>query len=172
MTTLLPHALSIAAVVAFTAAMARTPEVPPSAQADLCALLTKAEAEAIVGKPLAPPEAKPGGDCWYPTEAGGIGGGEIMLSVVPMQFGTKDEFHAYLVKENDRTNARLKKAMSRAGAGATVRETTVEPVTGLTEPAYFVEPSLFVLKKSKVLGIFAPDQSQAVQVAAKAVPRF
>jgi hypothetical protein len=62
--------------------------------------------------------------------------------------------------------------MARAGAGAGVKETAVEPVTDVGEPAYFVEPSLFVLKKGKVLGIVAPDRSKAVQVATKAVPRF
>jgi hypothetical protein len=48
----------------------------------------------------------------------------------------------------------------------------VEPGTDVGEPAYFVEPSLFVLKKGKVLGIVAPNRSKAVQVATKAVPRF
>jgi hypothetical protein len=172
MTMLLPPALTAAVAITLSAAMARTTDAPLPTQANLCALLTQAEAEAIVGRPLAPPEAKPGGDCWYPLKAGGIGGGEIMLHIVERQFGTKDQFHAFLVEDNDRTNARIKKAMARAGAGATVKETVVEPVTGLEEPAYFVDPSLFVLKKGKVLGIVAPDQPRAVQVAAKALPRF
>jgi hypothetical protein len=171
MTTLLLHGLSAAVAVALAQAI-RWTEVAPSAQADLCALLTEAEAEAIVGRPLAPPEAKRGGDCWYPVKAGDIGGGEIMLTVLPRQFGSKEKFHAFLVEENDRANANIKKALERAGGGANVKESSVEPVSGLTEPAYFVEPSLFVLKGGKVLGIFAPDQAKATQVAEKAVPRF
>jgi hypothetical protein len=167
-----PHALTTAAALTLAAALAVASDVPPPSQGDLCALLTAEEAEAIVGGPLASPEAKPGGDCWYPIEAGGIGGGEIMLHLLPRQFGTKEEFHSFLVGENDRANARLKQAMARAGAEAGVKETAVEPVTDVGEPAYFVEPSLFALKKGKVLGIVAPDRSKAVQVATKAVPRF
>jgi hypothetical protein len=99
-----PHALTTAAVLTLAVALARASDVPPPSQGDLCALLTAEKAEAIVGSPLAPLEAKPGGDRWYPIEAGGIGGGEIMLHLLPRQFATKEEFHAFLVGENDRTN--------------------------------------------------------------------
>jgi hypothetical protein len=40
------------------------------------------------------------------------------------------------------------------------------------ESAYFVDPSLVVFKKGKVLNIIAADRKQAVAVAAKALPRF
>jgi hypothetical protein len=139
------------------------------AQTDLCALLTESEAEAITGKALAAPEAHPGGDCWYPEQAGAGGGGEIMLHVLPVQFDSKEKFHAFLVEENENANESLKKAMARTGA--TIKETTVEPVPEVGETAYYIDPSLFVLKGGKVLSIFA-SRPQAVQVAAKALPRF
>jgi hypothetical protein len=144
------------------------PPARPAAQADLCALLTEAEAEAILGRPLAAPERQPGGDCWYPEQAGS-GGGEIMLHVLPVRFESKETFHAFLVKETKAADASLKKAMQ--GTGATIKETVVEPVQEVEGPAYYAEPSLFVLKGGQVLAIFA-DRPQAVQVAAKALPRF
>jgi hypothetical protein len=139
------------------------------AQADLCSLLTEAEAEVILGRPLAAPEPQPGGDCWYPEKAGAGAGGEIILHVLPVRFDSKEKFHAFLVEETEDANARLKKAMARTGA--TVVETTVEPVPEVSEPAYYSDPSLFVLKEGKVLAIFA-DRPRAVQVAEKALPRF
>lgn len=165
MTTSLSHAIAIELAITLTGG----DPTPATTQADLCALLTEAEAEAILGKPLAAPEAQPGGDCWYPEQAGAGGGGEIILHVLPVRFDSKEKFHAFLVKETEQLNARLKKAM--AGTGAEVTETTVEPAPEVAEPAYYVDPSLFVLKGEKVLAIFA-DRAQAVQVAAKALPRF
>ncbi len=166
MTTLLLHTIATALVITLAGG---TP-IPVIAQADLCALLTEAEAEAILGKPLAAPEPQPGGDCWYPEQAGAGGGGEIILHVLPVQFDSKEKFHAFLVKEQKDADDRLKKRMARTGA--TITETTVEPVPEVGEPAYYADPSLFVLKGGKVLAIFAADRAQAVQVAAKALPRF
>jgi hypothetical protein len=166
MTTLLPYGIAAGLMIALAG---RGVENDSAGQGDLCALLTEAEAEAILGKPLAAPERKPGGDCWYPEEAGGIGGGEIMLHVLPVQFDSKEKFHAFLVQETKDADAKLKKQME--GTGATIGETTVEPVPEVGEPAYYVDPSLFVLKGGKVLAIFA-SRPQAVQVAAKALPRF
>ena len=165
MPTLLPLGVAVGLVLA-TAGGHRE---EPNAQGDLCALLTEAEAEAILGKPLAAPEAKPGGDCWYPEKAGGIGGGEIMLHLLPITFDSKDKFHAYLVEEHRKMDEKLKKRMARTGA--TVKETVVEPVPEVGEPAYYADPTLFVLKGGKVLQSVA-SRPQAVQVAAKALPRF
>jgi len=140
-----------------------------SAQADLCALLTEAEAEAIVGKPLAAPERQGNGDCWYPERAGAQGGGEIMLHLYPYPCDSKEKFHAFLVQEVKVVDDNMKEAME--GTGATVKETAVEPVTEIEHPAYYADPTLFVLKGGKILAILAP-RPQAVAVAAKALPRF
>ena len=94
MATLLPHGVAAWLVLAMVGGDL---EKAWNAQGDLCALLTEAEAEAILGRPLAAPESKPGGDCWYPEEAGGIGGGEIMLHVLPVRFDSQEKFHAFLV---------------------------------------------------------------------------
>ncbi len=166
MTTLLPCGIAAGLMIAL---VGRDVDKDSAAQGDLCALLTEAEAEAILGKPLAAPESKPGGDCWYPEKAGGIGGGEIMLHLLPVQFDSKEKFHEFLVKEHKDADEKLKKQME--GTGATIKPTTVEPVPEVGEPAYYADPSLFVLKGGKVLAIFA-SRPQAVQVAAKALPRF
>jgi hypothetical protein len=142
---------------------------PAVAQANLCALLTEAEAEAIVGKPLAAPERQPSGDCWYPEQAGAGGGGEIMLHLFPYRFDSKEKFHAFLLKEQKAADESMKEAVT--GAGGTFRETVVEPVPEVKAPAYYADPTLFVLKGGKVLAILAP-RPQAVAVAAKAVPRL
>lgn len=144
------------------------PPARPAAQADLCALLTEAEAEAILGKPLVAPQRQPGGDCWY-SERAGSGGGEIMLHVLPVRFDSKEKFHAFLVEKTQAMDAKIKKAVEKMGA--TAKETVVEPVPEVAGPAYYAEPSLFVLKGERVLAIFA-DRPQAVQVAAQALPRF
>jgi len=162
-TTLLLHAF----VAGLALGLARP---DPPAQADLCALLTEAEAEAIVGKPLAAPEPQPNGDCWYPERAGAGGGGEIMLHVFPERFGSEKEFHAFLVKEVKAADESAKKAME--GTGVTIKETAVEPVPEVKAPAYYADPTLFVLLKGgQMFGIVA-SRPHAVAVAAKALPRF
>jgi hypothetical protein len=135
--------------------------------ADLCALLTEAEAEAILGKQLAPPERQSSGDCWY-SEASGSGP-EIILHVLPVAFKSKEAFHAFLVKETKETNEKLKEAMGNAGA--TIKGTTVEPVPEVGAPAYYADPTLFVLRGDRVLAIFAA-RPQAAAIGAKALPRF
>jgi hypothetical protein len=52
------------------------------------------------------------------------------------------------------------------------KETTVDPVPEVGSPAYYGDPTLVVLKDGRALNILAEDRSQAVAVAAKAVPRF
>ncbi len=155
--------------IAATLVLALTWEDSMTAQADLCALLTEAEAEEIVGRPLAPPERQSSGDCWYPLKAGQGAGGEIMLHVFPHRFASKDKFHAFLVEESKAADESMKKAME--GTGATFKETLVEPVPEVKEPAYYADPTLFVLTGGRVLAIVA-TRPQAVAVAAKALPRF
>lgn len=167
MTTLLLHGIAAGLVVALAGEDSLTH--PAAAQADLCALLTEAEAEAIVGKPLAAPERQPSGDCWYPEQAGAGGGGEIMLHLYPYPFDSKEKFHAFLVTEVKAADKNMKEAVE--GAGGTFKETVVEPVPEVKLPAYYADPTLFVLTGGKVLGIVAP-RPQAVAVAAKAVPRM
>jgi hypothetical protein len=53
-----------------------------------------------------------------------------------------------------------------------VKPTTVDPVPEVGQPAYYVDPTLVVLKGGRVLSIVAADRKQATAVAAKAVPRF
>jgi hypothetical protein len=132
-------------------------------------LLLNGIAEAIVRKPLAAPERQASGDCWYPEQAGAGGGGEIMLHVFPFRFDSKEKFHAFLVMEVKAADKNMKEAVE--GAGGTFKETVVEPVPEVKLPAYYADPTLFVLTGGKVLGIVAP-RPQAVAVAAKAVPRM
>jgi hypothetical protein len=167
MTTLLLHGIAAGLVVALASEDSLTHRA--AAQADLCALLTEAEAEAIVGKPLAAPERQTSGDCWYPEQAGAGGGGEIMLHVFPYRFDSKEKFHNFLVMEVKAADKNMKEAVE--GAGGTFKETVVEPVPEVKAPAYYADPTLFVLTGGKVLGIVA-SRPQAVAVAAKAVPRL
>ena len=166
MSTLLLQAIGAALALAVSVAGYDGAVVP---QADLCALLTETEAEAIVGKPLAAPERQPGGDCWYPERAGEGGGGEIMLHAFPYKFDSKEKFHAFLVTESKAADESMKKSLE--GTGATIKETAVEPVPEVGVPAYYADPTLFVLKDGKVLAI-AASRPQAVAAAAKALPRF
>jgi hypothetical protein len=172
MTTLLLHGIAAGLVVALTwGTTLKGPATAqhPVTQGDLCALLTEAEAEGIVGKPLAAPEKRPNGDCWYPEQAGAGGGGEIMLHVFPHRFDSKEKFHAFLVEEVKAMDESMKKAME--GTGATINETAVEPVPEVKAPAYYADPTLFVLEGGRVLAI-AASRPHAVAVAAKALPRF
>jgi hypothetical protein len=152
-------------------AAARAPQSsaqrPARAPIDPCALLTQAEAEAILGKPIAAPEQGSGSQCSYTAQTGS---GDIMLHVLPLEFGSKEEFHAFLVKDTEAMNARLKKSFKNTGAAP--KETAVEPVPEVGSPAYYVDPTLVVFKEGRVLSILAADRKQAVAVAAKALPRF
>lgn len=178
MTTLLLHGMAAGLLAAFAwgdspreVAAARQADASPKPAArgliDVCALLTQAEAEAILGKPIVPPKKGGGGECHYETEPGS---GEILIAVLPLGFKTKEEFHAFVVKDTEEMNARIKKNLK--GTGATPKETAVEPVPEVGLPAYYVDPSLVILKNGQVLNIVAADRRQAVAVAAKALPRF
>jgi hypothetical protein len=132
---------------------------------DSCALLTQEEAAAILGSPVEAPQKGAGGTCSYATRSGM--GDDIMIHNVPLTFGSEEEFHAYLVKDTEKTNARIKKQL-----GDAFKPMTVDPAPEVGQPAYYVDPTLLILKDGRVLGIVAADRKQAVAVAAKAVPRF
>jgi hypothetical protein len=148
------------------AGLAVTLARPVRAPIDPCGLLTQAEAEAILGKPIAAPEGSPN-QCTYAAQTGS---GDIMLHVLPLQFGSKEEFHAFVVKDTEAMNARLKKSFKNTGAAPPLA--AVEPVPEVGSPAYYVDPTLVVFKEGRVLSILAADRKQAVAVAAKALPRF
>jgi hypothetical protein len=178
MTTVLFHGIAAGILAAFACgdsprdvAAARQAETQPQrlspASIDACSLLTKAEAEAILGKPIAPPQKAGSGECHYETEPGG---GDIMIAVLPLGFKSKEAFHAFVVKDTEEMNTRIKENLK--GTGATPKETAVEPVPEVGLPAYYVDPSLVILKNGQVLNIVAADRRQAVAVAAKALPRL
>jgi hypothetical protein len=137
---------------------------PPPGPVDMCGLLTQDEAGALLGTPAAAPEKGPGNSCTYAAQSGR---GEIMLDMLPLTFGSEGEFHAFLVKETEKMNERLKKSL-----GDKVKLSTVDPVPEVGKPAYYVDPTLIILKDGRVLSILAADRKQAVAVAAKAEPRF
>ena len=137
---------------------------PPAAPLDPCALLTQAEAAALLGKPARAPEKGSGSTCTYAAQSGR---GEIMLHLMPLTFGSKEEFQAFLVEDTEKMNERVRKSL-----GDAVKPVRVEQVSEVGEPAYYVDPTLIVLKEGRVLSILAADRNQAVAVAAKAVPRF
>ena len=144
-------------------APARASSAPP----DACALLTKAEAEAILGKSIPSPSKGGSGECHYgdPGEAD-----EIVVYPMMLAFKSNEEFHAFVVQDTKEMNERTQKGLK--GTGATVKETAVEPVPRVGDAAYYVEPSLLVLRKGRVLSITAADKNQAVTVAGKVVPRL
>ena len=55
-----------------------------AAKLDPCTMVTQAEAEAVMGKPLGPPEMKVGGGCWF--------GDELVLSVLPVSLPSRQAF--------------------------------------------------------------------------------
>ena len=139
----------------------------PSPLAGPCDLVTQAEAEAILGQPIAAPAPGGSGECHYATKDGMT---DIIVYLMPLEFRSKEEFHAFVVKDTEDMNARIRKSMEKTGA--TVKETTVDPVPAVGDAAYFVDPTLIVLKQGRVLNIMAADRAQAVAVAGKVLPRF
>ena len=132
-----------------------------------CALLTQAEAEQILGTRIGPPTKGGSGECHYGEEGSSA---EIIVYPMMLGFRTKEEFHAFVVQDTEAMNARIKESLKNTGA--TVKETAVEPVSGVGDAAYYVEPSLVILSHGRVLNITAGSREQAVAVAAKVVPRF
>jgi hypothetical protein len=147
------------------AALQASAQRPPADPVDMCGLLTQEEAAAILGTPVAAPQKGAGNTCTYAPQSGM--GDDIMIHNLPLTFQSEEEFHAFLVEDTEKLNARLKKDL-----GDAVKPTTVDPVPEVGKPAYYVNPTLVILKDERVLSILAADREQAVAVAAKAVPRF
>jgi hypothetical protein len=134
---------------------------------DGCTLLTKQEAEAIAGRPLGEPAKGGSGECHYGKEGSFP---EIILAPLMMAFGSKEEFRAFVEKDTRDLNERMKEGLKNTGMA--VKEVTVDPVAGVGDAAFYVEPSLVVLQHGRALNIIAADRKHAVAVAAKALPRF
>ena len=140
--------------------------VRAASPADHCTLLTEAEAEAIVGKPLNAPQRQPNGDCWYMKEGGSdFGDVELMLTVQPMGIRSKGQFADMVTQQAETMNAAMKKAGVKQGWAEP------ELVQGVGDAAYYLDPSLLVLVGDRVLNIVAP-RPQAVLVAGKALGRL
>jgi hypothetical protein len=155
----LVHALACAAALEAGA------QRPPAKPVDACSLLTQEEAAAILGSAVETPQKGSGSTCSYAKQSGM--GDDIMIHIMPLTFGSKEEFHASLVENTEKTNARIKKQL-----GDAFKPATVDPAPEVGQPAYYVDPQLVILKDGRVLGIVAADRKQASAVAAKAVPRF
>ena len=124
---------------------------PPAGQA-MCALLTQAEAEAILGKGPAAPEPQSNGSCSYSS-------GEIMIATLPREFGSTSEFINFAQSEVKRTNERAKMAMMSYEA------------VHLGDAAFYDGFSVHILRGRRVLTIVA-DKSRALAIAEKALPRW
>ena len=98
-------------------------------------------------------------------------GGAVEIVVYPMMlaFKSNEESHAFVVQDTKELNERTKKGLKGT---APPPDIAVEPVPGVGDAAYYVEPSLLVLRKGRVLSITAADKDQAVTVAGKVVPRL
>jgi len=129
------------------APVSATKASPPIA--DLCALVTKEEAEAILGKSLAPPQRQPGGDCWYMREGGkDFGDVEFILSILGVQVRSEKEFDDLVASQTQQMNDNLKKA----GVGAAA-SFSAQKASGVGAPAYFIDPGLYVLKGTRILAV-------------------
>jgi hypothetical protein len=116
---------------------------------DLCSLVTKAEAEAILGKSLAEPQKQSGGDCWYMKEGGSdFGDVEFILGIIrgPRIESTRD-FDAFVADQVKDMNESMKKS------GVGMVSFTAEPAPGVGAPAYFIDPGLYVLKGNQILAV-------------------
>ena len=121
---------------------------------DACTLLTRAEAEEILGTKLGHPEPR-GNGCWF--------GNDFAVYFALMSPESPAEFEAAVKKDIDKLNERMRKT------GA--KETVIEPVKGLGVPALYAEPTLLLWRDRRVLTILA-DRPQAEKIAAKLLPRW
>jgi hypothetical protein len=153
-------ALVCAGTLTTTTAIAQTGGVP---REDLCALLTEAEAEAIVGKPLDPPRQQPGGDCRYGTAGSNVP--DVTLSILPKPMASRSEFDKFIADQVNQINTRMRKALPD------YPEMKADEVKDLGQPAYYWNLGLVVLKGSRMLGIYT-DREKAIAIARKALPRL
>ena len=146
-------------VVAGKVSVAQSPKGSGAPAVDLCSLLTQKEAEDILGRKLQPPE-KHGLACWYSAERGAP---DVILSFIAVRPRSRAEFDAFIEKEVSNLNQK----MAKLGA----KKFDKEVVKELSDPAYYVEPTLLIYRGDRVLGIVA-DRPQALKIAAKALPRL
>jgi hypothetical protein len=118
----------------------------------MCALLTQAEAEVILGKSPAAPEPLPNGSCSYSS-------GDVMIATLPKEFGSAKEFTDFAQGEVKRTNERARMDMM-----------SYEEVP-LGDAAFYDGFSIHILRGRRVLTIVA-DKSRALAIAEKALPRW
>jgi hypothetical protein len=138
----------------------------PVAMVDLCSLVTKAEAEAILGKSLAEPQKQPGGDCWYMRRGGtNFGDVEFILSIIrgPRIESTRD-FDNFVAEQVNDMNGNLK------GSGVNMAY-KAEPARDVGAPAYFIDPGLYVLKGNQILAV-GLGGSKGVAIAKTALARM
>lgn len=137
-------------------APAASVESPPAreqaraAPIDVCGLVTRAEAESILGMRLEPPQKQRGGDCWYLREGGkDFGSVEFILSIIhaPVPVRTPREFDAFVADQVKDMNDNLKES------GVAAVPYKLEPAPGVGAPAYFIDPGLYVLKGNVILAV-------------------
>lgn len=160
---------SSAAASADAAPASAAPAAPAKfTPVDLCSLVTKAEAESILGKKLAPPQKQPGGDCWYMSEGGSdFGDVEFLLSIIypPVKIESARDFDAFVAAQAKEMNDNLKKQ------GVGMVAFTAEPARDVGAPAYFIDPGLYVLKGNRILAV-GLGGSQGVAIAKIALARM
>jgi hypothetical protein len=135
---------------------------------DLCSLVTKEEAESVLGKRLAAPQKQGGGDCWYMREGGSdFGDVEFILSIIypPVKIESARDFDAFVAQQAAEMNDNVKKQGINAAPFA------VEPARDVGAPAYFIDPGLYVLKGNRILAV-GLGGSKGVAIAKIALARM
>jgi hypothetical protein len=133
---------------------------------ELCSLVTKAEAEGVLGKKLAEPKKQPGGDCWYMREGGSdFGDVEFILSIINAPVRSPQEFDTFVADQVKDMNDNLK----NSGVAATPYK--LERAEGVGAPAYFIDPGLYVLKGNRILAV-GLGGSKGVEIAKIALARM
>jgi len=140
---------------------------PAHSPLDPCTLLTQEEAEAILRTATAPPEPRGASLCRYGSPDGQV---EVLLGVLSREFASREEFDAMIEKDTERMNERMKKGFEHTGATPPLSAAVPAPEVG--SPAYYVDPTLVVLKGRRAVSIVAADRAQAVAVALKVLPRM
>ena len=142
------------------------PRAAPARIADICTLVTQEEAEATLGKKLAPPRRQASGDCWYMREGGNdFGDVEFILSIIPAYMGSEKEFDDFVADQTKRMNDGVKKS------GVPGVMFTVEKAPGVGAPAYFIDPGLYVLKGQQILAVGLGGE-KGVAIAKTALARM
>jgi len=156
-----------------SADVAAAPAAAPAAGAkftpvDLCSLVTKEEAESVLGKRLAAPQKQGGGDCWYMKEGGSdFGDVEFILSIIypPMKIQSARDFDTFVAQQAAQMNDNVKQQ------GVNAAPFVAEPARDVGAPAYFIDPGLYVLKGNRILAV-GLGGSKGVAIAKIALARM